>query len=87
MIFETKGQVFEINAVPLVDSSGDINQILVVERNITKQKRAEDEILNALSQERALNELKSRFVSMASHEFRTPLKHCAFQHLSHSQIQ
>lgn len=71
--FETKGQVFEINAVPLIDSGGNIKQILVVERNITKQKRAENEILNALAQERALNELKSRFVSMASHEFRTPL--------------
>ena len=73
MEFETKNQVFEINAVPLVTPKGKINQILVVERNITKQKRAEDEIINALTQERALNELKSRFVSMASHEFRTPL--------------
>ena len=71
--FETKNQVFELNAVPLKNSDGDIDQILVVERNITKQKRAENEILNALAQEKALNELKSRFVSMASHEFRTPL--------------
>ncbi|HAW51322.1 MAG TPA: hybrid sensor histidine kinase/response regulator, partial [Flavobacteriales bacterium] len=57
----------------LVDNNDKINQILVVERNTTVQKRAEKEMVNALNQERALNELKSRFVSMASHEFRTPL--------------
>ena len=73
MEFETKGNHYELNAVPLVDNNDKINQILVVERNTTVQKRAETEMVNALNQERALNELKSRFVSMASHEFRTPL--------------
>jgi two-component system sensor kinase FixL len=73
MEFETKGNNYELNAVPLVDNNDKINQILVVERNTTVQKRAEKEMVNALNQERALNELKSRFVSMASHEFRTPL--------------
>lgn len=34
---------------------------------------AKDDLARALSQERELNELKTRFVSLVSHEFRTPL--------------
>ena len=42
-------------------------------RDISQRKQIEHELRAALDRERELNELKTRFVSTASHEFRTPL--------------
>ena len=41
--------------------------------DISDRKRAEAELLKTLAREKELGELKSNFVSMVSHEFRTPL--------------
>ncbi len=47
----------------------------IVERKLAEQKLqdSQEELTRSLSKEKELNEMKSRFVSMASHEFRTPL--------------
>lgn len=51
----------------------DLNGVIVNSRDITDRKQVETEIRNALTQAQELNELKSRFVSMVSHEIRNPL--------------
>jgi PAS domain S-box-containing protein len=65
--------VYRVRCVPLSKVDSEIDQVLIVENNITQEKRAEREIYAALNKEKQLNELKTNFVSMASHEFRTPL--------------
>jgi PAS domain S-box-containing protein len=46
---------------------------LFLQEQIAERKKAEEDTKKALDRERELNELKTKFVSIASHEFRTPL--------------
>ncbi|PWH81451.1 sensor histidine kinase [Brumimicrobium oceani] len=81
-VFKGESKNFEVNvgkktyslsAVPLSDAGTEVDRILVVEKNITAEKEVSKKLEETLKQERELTEMKSRFVSMASHEFRTPL--------------
>ena len=46
---------------------------LDLENEITRRKEAERQIKDALQKEKELNELKTKFLSLVSHEFKTPL--------------
>jgi len=49
------------------------DHILAVGLNITARKKAEEKMRHALEREKELSRLKTNFVTLVSHEFRTPL--------------
>ena len=57
----------------ICNAYGQLTAIQTASRNIHARKQAEEDARKALLKERELNELRSHFVSMASHQFRTPL--------------
>jgi signal transduction histidine kinase len=69
-----------IEVQPSFDDEGALANYIYMETDVTELKRAEtllraseQQLRSALEQERELSQIKSRLVSMTSHEFRTPL--------------
>lgn len=51
----------------------EVYNFVYIGRDVTLRKQAERDMRQALEKEKELRQLKSRFLSMASHEFRNPL--------------
>jgi PAS domain S-box-containing protein len=68
-----RGQVFTILLSAETIKVNDVAHILSMALDISQRKQAEVEMQKALGREKELSQLKGNFVSMVSHEFRTPL--------------
>ena len=61
------------SAIQVTDSAGQVCGQAMILRDISYRKARERELRQALEAEQQLSALRSHFVSMVSHEFRTPL--------------
>jgi signal transduction histidine kinase len=69
----TKGKNVPLEVLLTRIQMGGKPLIQAVILDITERKEAEAELLKSLAREKELSALKTNFVSMVSHEFRTPL--------------
>lgn len=68
-----RGEFFTMLLSADIVEIGGEPHVLVSSLDITPRKKAEEELLKSLAREKELSQLKSNFVSLVSHEFRTPL--------------
>ena len=73
---QARSQRGTVHTLLLSAESIEINRephLLIFALDITERKQAEAELIRTLAREKELGRLRSEFVAMVSHEFRTPL--------------
>lgn len=68
-----KERYWQVTYYPLHSPQGEILGMGVIVSDITERKQADLQLRETLEKEKELRELKSRFVTTATHDFRTPL--------------
>lgn len=74
-IIRKNGEIIDsiIETSIMKDLNGQFKYLFTVINDVTLQKAQERKLALALMKERELNDMKSQFITIASHEFRTPL--------------
>lgn len=74
-IYQESGSTIWVETVckAIWNVDGQLNIIQTASRDVHDRKQAEIETKRAIDRERELTDLRAHFVSMASHQFRTPL--------------
>ena len=72
VVADGRRRIVESQSTPVRAADNSISHVLVVSRDVTEAREQEMKA-RAFDREREVSELKSRFITMTSHEFRTPL--------------
>lgn len=62
-----------MDAQPIFDESGEVQQYIAIEQDITERRQREEDLEEARLRAEEASKAKSKFLAMMSHEVRTPL--------------